>query len=363
MGDHVVSHHPTMPGVGKTAQAVVATGGLEDGLHDSILHVTILHANSFRRFACEDWSNRMHWSSLDYRYPPRDPALLYAALYAGEIVRYSGLPEMAAVITNTRTFVEERLAYPPIEIHRYVEHEELAPRLAAIQRDYARSSEMKKLWRGLFEAAGLDLEDTARDRLVLRFQVHSDAGTTLPWARSTATVGFHRDTWGTNIPAQVNWWAPVWPITEGRTFAIHPAMWNVHIDNNSAQFDLADVMQRLRTAPGTLGPGQLAPRPLRPLDAEDGVPVVIEPGEIIAFSSAHAHVGVPNHTGLTRVSLETRTVSIADVRAGRGAPNVDGRGRWAAPGMFHRLSDGRALNELLGCEPLIPFGGADQKGR
>jgi hypothetical protein len=267
-------------------------------------------------------------------------------------VRYSGLTEMAAIITRTRTFVEERLAHSPVEIHRHVEHEELAPRLAAIQREYARSSEVKKLWRALFNAAGLDLEDTARDRLVLRFQVHSDAGTTLPWARSTATVGFHRDTWGTNLPAQVNWWAPVWPITKGRTFAIHPALWDVPIENNSADFDLADVMQRLRTAPETLGPGQLAPRPLRPVDTEDGIPVVIEPGEIIAFSSAHAHTGVPNHTGLTRVSLETRTISIADVRGGRGAPNVDSRGRWAAPGMFHRLSDGRALNELLGCEPL-----------
>jgi len=126
-------------------------------------------------------------------------------------------------------------------------------RLAAIQRDYARSNEVKKLWQALFEAAGLDSEDTARDRLVLRFQVHSDVGTTLQWARSTATVGFHRDTWGTNLPAQVNWWAPVWPITEGRTFAIHPALWEVHIENNSAEFDLADVMQRLRTAPGTRG--------------------------------------------------------------------------------------------------------------
>ena len=91
------------------------------------------------------------------------------------------------------------------------------------------------------------------------------------------------------------------------------------------------------------------------------MPVVIAPVEIIAFSSAHARVGVPNHTGLTRVSLETRTVSIADVRAGRGAPNVDSRGRWAAPGMFRRLSDGWALHELLGCEPLIPYAdGGDQ---
>jgi hypothetical protein len=28
--------------------------------------------------------------------------------------------------------------------------------------------------------------------------------------------------------------------------------------------------------------------------AKGGVPVVIEPGEIIAFSGAHSHVGAPN---------------------------------------------------------------------
>jgi hypothetical protein len=33
MGDHVVGHHPTMPGVGKTAQAVIATRRLEDRSH------------------------------------------------------------------------------------------------------------------------------------------------------------------------------------------------------------------------------------------------------------------------------------------------------------------------------------------
>jgi ABC-type lipoprotein release transport system permease subunit len=33
MSDHVVGHHPTMPGVGKTAQAVIATRRLEDSSH------------------------------------------------------------------------------------------------------------------------------------------------------------------------------------------------------------------------------------------------------------------------------------------------------------------------------------------
>ena len=293
--------------------------------------------------------------TIDYRDPPGDSSALYAGLYAGEIVRFSGLAQMAAIVAFTRGFVEERLApYPPVEIHRHFDRDALARRLGDLQGEYSRSPEVKGLWRALFEAVGLDPDDTARDRLMLRFQVHSEPGSALPWSRSTATVGFHRDSWGTNLSAQVNWWAPVWPITAERTFAIHPRLWDVPIPNDSADFDLADVMERLRRAPETLGPGQLAPRPVQAVDPDGGVPVILEPGDIIAFSSVQAHVGVPNHTGLTRISLETRTVSISDVGARRGAPHVDGQARWVAPGMFHRLSDGIPLNTILGCERLVP---------
>src|SRR5213593_4116852 len=41
MGDHLVGHYPTMPGVSKTAQAVVATRRLEDGLHASIMAILL----------------------------------------------------------------------------------------------------------------------------------------------------------------------------------------------------------------------------------------------------------------------------------------------------------------------------------
>jgi hypothetical protein len=293
--------------------------------------------------------------AINYREPPRDSSALYAALYAGAVVRYSGVAHMAAIAAFTRAFVQERLApYPAPHIHRYLEPQALARKLGEVQSAYAQSSEAKRLWSALFAAVGLDMQDTARDRLMLRFQAHTDPEATPTWSRSTATVGFHRDTWGTNLSAQINWWAPVWPITAGRTFAIHPDLWDVAIPNNSADFDLAQVMERLRTAPNTLGPGQLAPHPTDAVDPRGGVPVVLEPGEIIAFSSAHAHVGVPNHTGLTRISLETRTVSITDTRARLGAPNRDGHARWVAPGIFRRLSDGVALNKILDCERLVP---------
>jgi hypothetical protein len=39
MGDNVVGHHPTMPGVGKAAQAVVSTRRFEDSLHGSMMAI------------------------------------------------------------------------------------------------------------------------------------------------------------------------------------------------------------------------------------------------------------------------------------------------------------------------------------
>lgn len=286
--------------------------------------------------------------------PPLKFPTAYDQLYAGMVLHFAKLKEMAAIVSFTRGFVEERLApHPPVEIHRHLGGDVLSRLLAEVQAEYARSDAATRLWSALFEAVGLDLDDTARDRLRLRFQVHSDPGEMPPRAISMATVEFHRDTWGTNLAPQINWWAPVWPITAGRTFAIFPELWDKPVPNNSAEFDLAEVMERLRTAPETLSPGQLAPGLTQGVDPAGGVPLLMDPGDVIAFSSAQAHAGIPNHTGLTRISLETRTVSIAALRAGVGAPNVDGHSRWVAPGLFRRLGDGTPLHTLLECERLV----------
>jgi hypothetical protein len=39
MADYVIGHHPTMPGIGKTKQAVVAARCLEDRMHASIMTI------------------------------------------------------------------------------------------------------------------------------------------------------------------------------------------------------------------------------------------------------------------------------------------------------------------------------------
>ena len=126
------------------------------------------------------------------------------------------------------------------------------------------------------------------------------------------------------------------------------------MENTSGAFDLLEVIETQRTT----GRRQKNPDDHIPHLAEDGIQstpqsVIIEPGDIIAFSGAHAHGSVPNSTDTTRLSLETRTVAIDDMAAGRGAPNLDGHAKWMAPGWFTRISDGTALNDVMGTPKFV----------
>jgi hypothetical protein len=45
MADHIVGHHPVMPGVGKSAQTVNCTRSLEDTAHATIMTVVLCLRN------------------------------------------------------------------------------------------------------------------------------------------------------------------------------------------------------------------------------------------------------------------------------------------------------------------------------
>jgi len=264
---------------------------------------------------------------------------------------------MRDIVDYARALVEAGCSpHQPTHIHRHLGPDKLQVLCSALQRDYGGSHETARLWRSLFEAVGLRSGAIARDRLVLRFQPpHADGAA--PWSgRGIATVGFHRDSWATNLYAQVNWWAPVYPLSPRRTVAMYPHLWTVPLPNTSSTFDMADAMRRVRN--GTAGRARdIVPELLPGVDLGEPVPVVIDPGSVMAFSGQHAHAAVPNHTDITRISVETRTLCIADHVGRHGAPNVDGDAHWMAPGLFRRVSDGKSLPELLGTRSLEPFDG------
>jgi hypothetical protein len=180
---------------------------------------------------------------------------------------------------------------------------------------------------------GVDLDHTYWDWLHLRIQPHQDF-------TGGGSLGYHRDTWSSNIDAQTNWWTPVLPITRERTIALYPAYWSRPLANTSASWDL----QHVREMP-------LVPTPCEPVDADSEVRIVIEPGDLLCFSGAHLHASVPNTSGATRFSVEVRTVSAADVQAGRGAPNIDGEAPWVAWRWFRGITSSSSLADLVESRP------------
>lgn len=278
-------------------------------------------------------------------------------IYAGDIIRITELPAMAALVALTRAWLEDALhPWAPPEIHRYLSHDEQTLRFAQCQNAFARSKEVREHWRVVVESLGLAPDALACDRLHLRFQPHREPRQSTPRARATATIAFHRDTWGSNLYAQTNWWAPIYPITTGRTFALYPHLWQQALRNCSADFDMRALLERShRDGRNAVDADEAIPHLLEAIDPQQGVAVDIAPGSLIAFSGAHAHAGVGNNTGLTRISFETRSVLIDDVLAGLGAPNIDGHAPWRTPGLFRRMSDTRRLNEILGCGFIEPY--------
>lgn len=295
----------------------------------------------------------MAWNYVDFP-PTVDVGSLHPSIYDGAVVRFADWPAMQEIVDFVDGIIAERYALGPIiEAHLKLDRPRLIDLLDGLQRDFSGSKEAARLWRRLFESVGLDSEVTMRDRLVLRFQLPVDAaGVTTSGVG--APIGFHRDTWGTNLYAQVNWWAPVYPLAPNRSLAIFPHLWDRVVPNNSAEFDLIDAMQKMRSAI-QIRAEDVLPQPVLPVDPGTGVPVLIRPGTVIAFSAQHAHGGLPNRSQLIRVSLEARTLLIADQVAGRGAHNVDGWARWSSPGMFRRVSDGKPLNEITGGPRVVPF--------
>lgn len=267
-------------------------------------------------------------------------------VYAGSIARFGSLAAMGDLLSWVRGFCADRWL-SPAEAHEDVAPEELAVQIIDAQRAFAREPMVAHLWRRLFEEAGMDLVDTCRDRLLLRIQPPLPGAAGGPVSAYTAPLPLHRDTWATNVYAQINWWAPVYPLEAGRTMAIHPTLWDVPIANNSGGFDFDRVRGRIGEACSDLRVSDFLPVATEADPMGEAVPVLIEPGEVIAFSAQHAHASVPNRTRRTRVSLETRTVSVHDLLAGTGAPNVDGAACGVQVGLFRRMSDRVPLADIV----------------
>ena len=267
-----------------------------------------------------------------------DPPLDRERVYRGELAVFRGLPAMLDLVARARAMAEAAFApvSPPLAQDSFGPEDFLA-RAAALRRSFMHDADARRAFRGVIESLGLDPASAYADRLILRLQPSGDAYS----GRRVRDLPPHRDTWGSNLMAQINLWGPVFPLEPGATMVIWPTLLDRAVPNSSAGWDL----ERLREAPGRypLLPVLKGPVPVG-AGAEE-VPVLIRPGDLLCFSGAHLHASWPNRTGRVRVSVDSRTVDLADLREGRGAVNVDGGAPRDGRDWFHRVSDGASLAE------------------
>jgi hypothetical protein len=205
----------------------------------------------------------------------------------------------------------------------------------------------KQLLRDLLLDVGCDQDSTYLDVPRLR-GVTSDG-------YLTAGVGYahplHRDTWWSAPLQQLNWWMPIYPFESNSSMAFHPAYWNKHVENTSGDFDYYEWNQggRAEAAKHVTSDSRVQPHIVQEPapDPDPQIRFVVPPGGLVIFSGQQMHSTVLNTTGLTRFSIDFRTVNIADVEAGRGAPNADSAPTGTSLRDFRRLRDAAEMPERL----------------
>ena len=141
---------------------------------------------------------------------------------------------------------------------------------------------------------------------------------------------------------------PVWPVAENNIMEFYPHGFGAQVENNSGDYDYY-VANTWRGNIKNFSGGKDArvhPAPVNGIPADATRLTVVPPlGGIMLFSGDQLHASIPNTSGITRYSIDFRTVHIDDVRAGVGAPVADVACTGTAMRDFKRMTDGASFTE------------------
>jgi hypothetical protein len=108
--------------------------------------------------------------------------------------------------------------------------------------------------------------------------------------------------------------------------AFHPRYWSQPVRNSSSDYNYytwnklhrgESVAKLIKNDPRPL------PRATQDVELDPQIRLICPTGGIILFSAAQMHSSVPNTSGVTRFSIDFRTIHLDDAAAKRGALNVD----------------------------------------
>ena len=286
----------------------------------------------------------IRFTRADY---PLTQTTVSEALFAGELLVFAQLPAVQTLVELADRLLRSGFADAAnADIGRVEWQTPAAPfrrRCADVQTAFQHSGEAKRHFIRILSQIGLDHRRTYLDKMGLRVV----AAQASHLGRRLAGTAIHRDSWGANIYQQLNWWLPVYDLHHDNTLVIYPDYWQRAVANNSAQWSYDAYRTACRNTPDREPVGYpAAPTVQQPIALQHGLRIDIRPGELLCFSAAHLHGGLANTSGVTRVSIETRSVHQEDIDAGRSAPDIDGHYPGTHPGWFRHAVSNRPLDRV-----------------
>jgi hypothetical protein len=267
-------------------------------------------------------------------------------LYEGQLFVYGPKPSMMKFIGHARKMIEDAFgSIEPAKAQYSMPVEKYVEIVAPLKPKFIHHPETKKLMQDVVKEYGCSLDTTYIDVPRLRM-VTSDG-------YLTSGVGFahhaHRDTWYSAPMMQINWWVPIYDISTEMSMAFHPEYFNKPLKNGSDTFNYYEWNTVGRKAAATMikTDTRKQPKPEEPVKMDPQVRMVLPAGAVVLFSAAHLHSTVANTSGIARYSIDFRTVNLDDVKAKRGAPNMDTACHGTSLRDFMRGSDLSRMDESI----------------
>jgi hypothetical protein len=259
-------------------------------------------------------------------------------LYNGRLFVFAPRASSTALCEFARSMIEEAFAGtdPRIAQHR-MPVEDFVAICTPLKPAFIHHPKTLKLVRDVVEEFGCGVNDTYIDVPRLRMVTHG--------GYLTSGIGYahhpHRDTWYSAPMCQLNWWLPIYPFDTNSSMAFHPRYWDQPVKNGSDKFNYYqwNADGRKNAAKHITSDTRVQPRAEEPLELTPQLRLVCPPGGIVMFSAAQLHSTVNNSSGVTRYSIDFRTVNLEDVVAMRGAPNIDSAPSGTSLRDFCRASD------------------------
>lgn len=267
-------------------------------------------------------------------------------LYDGAVILYTAVGAVQRLVDHAQTRLRQLFGdVDPERAHLAFSPDQMADLLVTFKPRFINDQRSKELVVEICTELGCDPLTTYFDPPRLRTSFPSDHLT----AGIAYAFDWHRDTWYSAPPCQINWWLPIFPLLAGNGMDILPSAFGAAVPNDSTDFNYyvhnawrgkirdASNARDVRTHPRVTG------------EVPAGWALRLQPpvGGMFLFCGDHLHASVFNTTDVTRYSIDFRTVQCEDVRSHRGGPAIDVACRGTNLRDFTSNADQRRLDPQL----------------